>query len=309
MKHYPIIILLLISALAVSVPSAFAQSRSPEIKIQPAPKKDRKKKESKSPGDTLNFDERPYFLLIEQSEKAVKEGDYEQAGLRLVEAMGVEPDNPLNVALLTNLGKIYYYNEQDSMALVTLDEAIRRAPKLIAAHEGRARVLNSMRRDREAYDEYARIIELDSLNTDARFYHGMMSLYNGNLPAAEADIALLNRVIPLNRKAILATSTLYSMTGRELDAISGFRKLIEIEKLPEYYSQLVACLLTIDNLDEASKMIGEGLEFFPSDPELYYYRAILNKRRYLPEDAHRDAKRAIELGVDPAKVMKIFDVK
>jgi tetratricopeptide (TPR) repeat protein len=283
---------------ALSVAGAMAQSRNPELKLEP--------KEVKEADDSLNLEERPYFLLIDQSEKALEENDYETAGLRLVEAMSVEPQNPLNTALMTNLGMIYYYNEQDSLALATLTEAIRRSPRLIGAHEMRARVLTGMRRDKEAYQDYCTIIEIDSLNTNARFMRGMMALYNGDAETAQKDVDVLNRVIPLARNTLLANGTLLSMTGHDLEAISYFRKLLNSEKMPEYYASLIGCLIAVDNLDEASKVLGEAFERYPADPELYYYRAKLHKLRYMIEDAHKDAKRAIELGADPHKVAKIF---
>lgn len=279
--------------------SVVAQSRMPEVKVPPREK-------DKSEKDSLNFEERPYFLLIEQSEEALEAGDYENAALRLVEAMGVEPENELNVALLSNLGMIYFYNEQDSLALVVLDKAIERSPRLIAPREGRARVLVSMGRDREAYAEYENILAIDSINSDARFLHAMMSLYSGKLEAAKQDIATLERVIPSSNMTRLAQAIMYSMTGCEIEAISLFNKIIETDPAPEYYGRLVACQLAIDRLGEASDTIGKWIEKYPNDPELFYYRAILNKKRYLAEDAHRDAKRAIELGADPAKVMQIF---
>ena len=280
--------------------AAAGQSRAPEIKLDP-------KYKPAEPTDTFGFEERPYFLLIEQSEKALAEQNYEDAALRLIEAMGTEPRNPLNVALMSNLGMIYFYNEQDSLALETLSEAIRRSPRLVGAHENRARVLLSQGRDREAYDEYSTIIDIDSVNTDARFYHGMMALYGGDLPTAQADFAVLDGVIPLSRRTLLANSTMQAMTGQNIEAISGFRKLLELDKLPEYYSQLAGCLIAVDNLNEASKVIGDGLALYPTDPELYFYRAKLNHLRYLPDEAHADAKKAIEYGADPRQVAKIFN--
>lgn len=279
-------------------PSVFGQSRNPEMKFSEIEHSDKK--------DTLGLEERPYFLLIGQSEEALANHDYEAAGLRLVEAMGIEPHNPLNVALLSNLGMIYYYNEQDSLALVTLNVAVERAPKLIGAHENRARVLIGMGRDAEAYDEYGTIIGIDSLNCDARFTHGMMALYRGDLPTAKADFAVLDRIVPLWSKTLLANATMYAMTGNDVEAASLYRRLLDKDKLPEYYSALAGCLISLDNLDEAGKVIGEGLARFSSDPELYYYRALLNHKRYLPQEAHADAKKAIELGANRDKVLKIF---
>ena len=292
-------VLLLFLAIHAVCFSAVAQSRMPEVKI--APRQDNKENK-----DSLEFEERPYFLLIDQSEKALENGDYEAAALRLVEAMGVEPDNALNVALLSNLGMIYYYNEQDSLALVVLDKAIERSPRLIAPREGRARILLGLGRDKEAYAEYENVLSIDSINTEARFIHGTMSLYNGQLQKALDDIAVLDRVIPASTKTMLLKATMYSLTGEELEAVSLFRKLIELEPAPEYYSRLTACLLVLDQLGEVSDTIGNWIEKYPKDAEAYYYRAILNKKRYMNEDAHRDAKHAIELGIDKAKVLSIF---
>ena len=53
-------------------------------------------------------------------------------------------------------------------------------------------------------------------------------------------------------------------------------------------------------------MMGDAMVKYPSDPELFFYRALLNKKRYLSDDAKRDAKRAIELGADPERVKLIF---
>lgn len=279
---------------------ANAQSRLPEIKVAP------RQPDKKEVADSLNFEERPYFLLIEQSEKALDEGDYEAAALRLVEAMGVEPENELNVALLSNLGMIYYYDEKDSLALVVLDKAIERSPRLIAPREGRARILVANNRDKEAYKEYENILAIDSINTNARFLHGMMALYSGDLPTAQADFTVLNSVIPASKTAMIANATMYSMTGCEREAISLFRKIIELDPAPEYFGRMAACQLALDEIGEASETIGKGLEKYPNDAELYYYRAILNKKRFLNDEAHRDAKKAISLGADPKKVREIF---
>lgn len=291
--------LFLFIAVIIAIGTATAQSRMPQVKVAD--------RSTTAEADTTGYEERPYFLLIDQSEKALAEQDYDSAALRLIEAMSVEPDNELNVALLTNLGLIYYYDNKDSLALQVLDRAIQRQPSLVAAREGRARVLVGMRRDREAYDEYGRILALDSLNTDVRYLRSMMAMYNGYLSTARADLDVLNSVVPLSRKTMLANATLASLTGNETEAISLFRKLIEIEPAPEYYARMAACQIAIDNLGEASETIGEALEKYPHDAELYYYRAILNKKRYLSDEAHKDAKRAIELGADPQRVRAIFD--
>jgi tetratricopeptide (TPR) repeat protein len=104
----------------------------------------------------------------------------------------------------------------------------------------------------------------------------------------------------------LAKGTLYSMTGRDHEAISYLRKLIEVEPYAEYYARLVGCLIAVENFTEASDYIARGLERYPQDPELYYYRAVLNKKRYLSDEARRDADLAIKYGADKSRVESLF---
>ena len=44
----------------------------------------------------------------------------------------------------------------------------------------------------------------------------------------------------------------------------------------------------------------------PDDPELYYYRAMLNRDRFLLDDARADADRAVSLGLNPARAAALF---
>lgn len=275
---------------------AYSQSRMPEIQLP---------KQTAQP-DSTGFEERPYFLLIEQSEQALENNDYEAAALRLVEAMGIEPENPLNVALLSNLGMIYFYDEKDSLALSVLEKVIERSPRLIAPHEFRARVLMLNGRDPEAYKEYAQIIEIDSVNTNARLMHGMMALYNGDMQTARQDFAVLERVIPLARQTHLAMGTYYSMTGDDQKAIPYFKDLIDIEPAAEYYASLAGCYLNTGDLYNAAETLGKAFQKHPDDPELYYYRAWLLRDRFETDEAKADAKRAIELGLNPVKINKLF---
>lgn len=281
--------------------SASAQTRGVELKLPHLSPKDKQFKD-----DSLQMMERPYFLLIDQSEQALDSGDYASAGLRLVEAMAVEPDNPLNVALMSNLGMLYFYNEQDSLALVTLNEVCRRSPRLIAGRENRARVLLSMGRDADAYKDYSAVIAIDSINTQARFYHGLIALYSGQADTAQRDFEVLKRVVPEATDTYLAMGTLYSMTGRDTEALYYLRKLVERTPAAEYYAMLAGTLIATDNLGEASEVLNKALEKYSNDGELYYYRAKLNRLRYMNDEAQRDAANALKYGVQRKKVEALF---
>lgn len=257
------------------------------------------------PVDTL-FEEDPYFLLMGEAEAAIKNENWSEAIARLKDAVAVKPNHPSNALLFTNLGAVYGSMKQDSLALESYNKALEIAPNMLMSLVGRGRLLLSMGRDKDAFNDFSHAIEIDSINTDARFYHGMMSLYGGILAMAEEDFAVLESVAPRSVDTAIALSTMYAMTGRDSQAVPYLKKLIENVPAPEYYASLAGCYLNLDWLNEASETIADGLKRYPEDPELYYYRAWLNRERYRLDDAHSDAKKAVKLGANPAKVDALF---
>lgn len=259
------------------------------------------------PADTLEA--RPYYLLIGQAEEALKDDRTDDAVARLMEAMAVDPGNPGNTLLLQNVGVIYWREGKDSLALATFDEALRRAPAMVTVRLNRGRLHLDMGHTREAYDDFDDVLQRDSLNARALYYRGTMNLYGGRLDAAEADLLKLKKLQPRALDTAVAMSALYSLSGRDREAIPYFETLTREDPAPEYFAGLAGCLLALDEYSRAAEAIEGGLKLYSHDPELYYYRAWLNCKRYRFDDARRDAARAIELGANPARVNALFEKK
>lgn len=254
-------------------------------------------------------EEDPYFLLCGQADKAIADGDFESAAARIIDAISIRPDGQENLLLMTNLGMVYSCMDRDSLAIATLDEVLRREPAMRTAQAHRARVLLKMGRDDDAYEAYGAVLASDSLNMDARFFHGFIALFKGRRAVAETDFEVLRSLDPESTMTAQALSSLYSMTGRDLEAIPYYERLLTIEPSPEYYAALAGCYLALERLSEASSTISDGLRLFPLDPELYYYRAVLNRERFLLDDARADADKAVSLGLSPEKAAGIFNKK
>lgn len=252
-------------------------------------------------------EEDPYFLLCGQADEAIKDRKYEDAAARLIEAMSIRPDAPENILLLSNLGMVYSYMDRDSLALETLNEALRRAPAMRTVLSNRGRILLKLGRDKDAYADFSAVIDADSINSDARYYRGTMALYSGNLEQAEKDFDVLKTQKPDDHATAIALSSLYFLTNRNKEAIPYLKKVIEVDPDAEYYASLSACYLALGNLTEASATLAEAFAKHPSDPELYYYRAMLNRDRYRSDEAHRDADMAVKLGLSPRKAKALFE--
>lgn len=259
-----------------------------------------------SRGEVPVDEEDPYFLLMGEADKAIKNEDYPTAVLRLKEALRVDPSRPSNSLLLSNLGMVYSRMGQDSLAIVTLDRALELAPGMSVVLANRGRLHLKQGHTVKAYEDFSSAVARDSLCADARYYRGMMSLYAGKADIAESDFAVLRDCDPDGYNTQAAFGALYSLTGRDRDAIPYYKKLIGLDPAAEYYSALAGCYLAIGELSEASETIAEGLKRYETDPELYYYRAMLNRDRYCLDDARRDAALAIRYGARPDRVKALF---
>lgn len=258
------------------------------------------------PVDSI-YDENPYFILMGEADRAIADRDWNEAVARLNDAIAVDPANPSNALVYCNMGLCQSYLGNDSLALEAYDLSLEIAPRMSVALMGRGRSLLALNRDHEAFGAFGDVIEVDSLSQEARFFHGMMALYGGNAEIAEADFNVLRSVAPDEDDTYIALSTLYSLTGREREAIPYLTLLIESHPDAEYYAALAGCYLALGYLSEASATIHDGLELFPADPELYYYRAWLYRDMYRNDDAKKDARKAVELGASPVRVAALFE--
>lgn len=248
----------------------------------------------------------PYLDLVEKADKACGEGKWGEAESALQAAIDTEPDNPGNILLLSNLGMVRYNLGLDSMAISTFDRALAKAPSSVTILANRAKVYTAMGMEQEAFDDYSRIMLLDSTYITARYHHGLLALRHRMFDVAKEDFDYLTKHYPSSDEAIIGAATLHSSLGEYKEAIPLYSEILRTIKEPEYYGARAYCYLMTGDLQEAASDIAAALELTPDDGELYLYRAALNKMHFRPDDARKDAQRAVELGVDPARAAQFL---
>ena len=72
-----------------------------------------------------------YTDLVGDADKAIAAGKWDEAEQLLVKAMRLEPANPFNVLLMSNVGMMQFNQGKDSLALATLNTAHEIAPASI----------------------------------------------------------------------------------------------------------------------------------------------------------------------------------
>jgi len=251
-------------------------------------------------------DQTIYIRIADDAETAIKNGEYKKAEELMVYALQMQPENPMNPLLLSNLGMCRFYMGEDSLAIATLNDAAAKAPSSVTILLNRAKVKMGTGNIESALSDYQRVIELDSLVPTPYFYRGIYELNRGDYAAAALDFNKLNDIAPDSYESNLAMATLYSATGNEKKAIPFYNKLISKEKATEFLVGRAYCYLRTGDLYEAANDIAAGLEQSPDDGDLYLCRAVLNKMRYLDKEARADASKAIELGVAPEKVSALM---
>lgn len=243
----------------------------------------------------------PYMDKVDEADRACADSRWADAEKALGDAIALEPDNPGNILLMSNLGMVRFHLGRDAEAIETLTEAHRLAPASVTILSNRARVLTAMDETAEAMADYELIMQLDSTHVSARFNHGMLALRQHKFAEAKADFEYLREHNPASDEALIGEATMLCTMGDYGKAIPLYTELLRTVRDPEYLGARALCYLMTDDLQAASDDINEALSMDPEDGELYLYRAALNRKRYLPDDAARDARRAIELGIAPAR--------
>ncbi len=236
-----------------------------------------------------------YFDLMGDADKAISEGKWLEAEKSLKDAIALDPENPSNILLMSNLGLVQFYLGQDSAAIATLSDAHKRAPISVTVLKNRAEVYLALGRDSLAYNDYSKIIALDTTLIEPRYMHAVMSLRYGDYATAQNDCDALNRMSPGSDEANTAYGALYTATEQWEKAIPYYSELIKKKPSADLYSARAVCYLMTQKLNEASADIAAGLELDPDNGELYLYRGYLNKLRYRKDDARNDVRKAFEL--------------
>lgn len=247
-----------------------------------------------------------YLRMVSDADDAIAKREFELAEKYLTDALNLQPTNPMNSMLISNLGMVRYYMGNDSLALVTLSHAHNISPASVTILLNRAKVLASMRRIDEALADYDNVTALDSTVAKPYFFRGMVSLNKGDLPKAMQEFETLHRLDPEGYDTTIAMAQLMLVTRQWDKALPYFSKLLQEEQAPEYYSGRAWCYLNKGDLSEAADDIARGLSISSHDSELYLCRAYLNKLRYRKADSLKDAETALQNGADPKRVESVL---
>ncbi|MBO4956062.1 MAG: hypothetical protein J6C77_06665 [Muribaculaceae bacterium] len=258
-----------------------------------------------SPAD-LRADDSAYLQLVEQADKHIAKGEWTQAEQLYREAIRLEPTNPGNILLTTNIGMLQYYDDRATEAIATLTRAHEEAPASVTVLMNRAKVYTALQLIPQAMADYRTVCCLDTLMAEPHYYLALLELQQADTAQAQLQTDTIAMLQPDSYYRHMAQATIYLSSGKISPAMPHLTKVIELDPDASHYARRALCYLMLDDLAAASDDIASGLALDPTSGELYLYRAMLNKLRYRPDDARSDAEKAILYGIPSQRVSSLL---
>lgn len=248
-----------------------------------------------------------YEELIEKSYDFLDKKDLVSAEESLRSAMRKEPGNPMNYALLTNLGSIQRRQGKLEDALLSYTAALSGRPNNPTILENRASLYSEMGETEKALSDYNALLIEEPTNEEALYCRGLIYIQKKNYIWAEQDF---DKILEINEKSVrarLGHAILEKMRGNYDESEKIFNYLI---------SQMPRDWLLYEGRADVYFMMGKNARamadiskiFAESTPgaSLYVLRGKVKLAQYEKESAANDFQKALEMGYDPAVIEELM---
>ena len=241
--------------------------------------------------------ETPYFQYIDSAQNYIYSHEWAVAEQWLLKAFKVDPDNPSNSMVLSNIATLQRYQGKLADAVKIYSLALDLTPHAVTLLLNRAALYVEMDSVQRAIDDYERVCELDMYDTEARYSLGVLAMERGDTKRAEDLFNEIKRINPNSGLYHEGMGLLHKRNGNFGRAAELFTQLIKAQPSAQLLGHRADCYLAMKRLNDAENDIRTALEMTPDDPYLYVLRAKLNKLRFQRDDMARDIETAVSLGL------------
>lgn len=254
--------------------------------------------------DRLNTTE--YMRLVEKSDELIASEDWAGAEKALREALNLEPANPSNQLLLTNIGLVLLQQGKYGDAERHLDVALLMNPNSFIARKYRGMLRMQAQRLEEAMEDFNRAISLDSLDLSVRNLRGFLLVAEGDSRTASNDFLTVLEREPDNIEALEGLVECSALTDSPAQAVTFLNRLIDLDPKPERFFSRGMIFAKQGELSKASLDVQEGLKADPKNGNLYILRAYIEKISYRNNEARSSLEKAQRFGGDPEIIASLF---
>ena len=250
--------------------------------------------------------ETPYFQYLDSAQTYIDSHDWPAAEQWLLKAFTVDPDNPSNSMILSNIATVQRYQGKLADAVKNYSLALDMTPHAVTLLLNRAALYVEMDSVQWAIDDYERVRELDMYDTEARYSLGVLAMEQGDTKRAEDLFNEIRRINPNSGLYYEGMGLLHKRNGNHARAAEMFSQVIKAHPDPQLLGHRADCYLAIKRLNDAEDDIRTALEMTPDNPYLYLLRAKLNKLRFERDEMNRDIDTAVSLGLSRESIKEML---
>ncbi len=248
-----------------------------------------------------------YEELIDKSYDFIEKNDLISAEESLRSAMRKEPGNPMNYALLSNLGSIQRRQGKLKEALLSYTAALSGHPDNPTILENRASLYTELGETEKALSDYNALLIAAPTNEEALYCRGLIYIQKKNYVWAEQDF---DRIMEINEKSVrarLGHAILEKMRGNYTESERIFNYLISLMPRDWILYEGRADLYFMMGKN-ARAMADINKVFVESTPgaSMYVLRGKVKLAQYEKESASHDFQKALEMGYDPAVIDELM---
>lgn len=249
-----------------------------------------------------------YNEMVEKSYEYADSNNFSAAEQCLKAAMRLEPANPLNYALLTNLGTLQRRLGNPEEALISYTAALNQHPDNPLILSNRAELYTEMHEVDNAIYDYSVILAKDPTNEQSLFKRGLLYINKGEYLLAETDFDLIIDTYEDTFWGRFGFAILQKARGFYDDSEIIFNYLVE--KYPDNTRLLEERAELFFLTKRNSRAMSDLNKVFKATPEpsaeLYMLRGRVKLAQYEKESAALDFKKALELGYDKETVDRLL---
>ena len=256
---------------------------------------------------TLPAFSQTYQQLCERAVAYAEQDSLEQAEAAILQALKLEPANPHNALLFSNLGTVQRRQRDYEKALESYSFALNMTPRNVPVLLNRAALNLELGKNDMAFLDYSLVLDFEKNNREALLMRAYIYGARRDLKSARIDYDSLLKVDPLNYSGRLGLAMLEQKDGNSAKALELLNKMmIEHPQDATLFVARAGVEQDMKQIDLAILDLEEALRLNTSQTEAYLMRGQIYLTQKKKDLAKRDFEKAISLGVPQADLRDLL---
>ena len=247
-----------------------------------------------------------YQDLCDKAFRCIEADSLDRAQDYIRQALRLEPSNPHNALLFSNLGTIQRRQGKTDLALESYTFALNFTPRSVPILMNRATLYLETGREYRARVDYSLVLDLDKDNTEALLMRAYIYMKARDYKSARADYQHLLQTEPTSFSGRLGLAIVEHKAGRLSVAQRILSQMIEAEQtgrqttdkeLATLYTTRAEVEKDLKQPDAALIDLEEAIKLDEKQAEAYLVRGQIYLQQNRKKQARRDFEQAIALGI------------